>query len=261
MTGPPGAPEPPRPSSPTTSPTSPSTAATHRGAASPVGGVGGIPEDAVAFYAELESNNTRDWWAANKVRYTTSVRDPFTRLIEAVAPEFGTPRIFRPQRDTRFSPDKSPYKTHQGAILEVAEGLGYWIQLGADGLVTGGGFHHSAADQVARYRAAVDDDATGNALVGVVDGLRRSGFEIGGDSVRTRPRGVPADHPRLELMRHQSLVAWQAHGVPEWLPTQEVVERVRASWAQIRPLCDWLADRVGSTSDDSMRTRRAGGRR
>ena len=116
----------------------------------------GIPADAVAFYAELEANNTKDWWTANKERYEQSVREPFAALTDALADEFGEARIFRPYRDVRFSADKTPYKTEQGAIASAPGGAGYYVRLGSDGLVTGGGYMHGMPDQVARYRAALD---------------------------------------------------------------------------------------------------------
>jgi len=130
----------------------------------------GIPLDAVAFYAELEANNTKDWWAANKERYEQSVREPFSALTDALAEEFGEARIFRPYRDVRFSADKTPYKTEQGAIASASGGAGYYLRVGSDGLVTGGGYMHGMPDQVARYRAALDADTSGKALVAIVDG-------------------------------------------------------------------------------------------
>ena len=157
----------------------------------------GIPADAVAFYAELEANNTRDWWTANKERYEQSVREPFAALTDALADEFGEARIFRPYRDVRFSADKTPYKTEQGAIASAPGGAGYYVRLGSDGLVTGGGYMHGMPDQVARYRAALDAEGSGADLVAVVDTLRRKGFQIGGETLATRPKGVAADHPRL----------------------------------------------------------------
>ena len=174
----------------------------------------GIPADAVAFYAELEANNTRDWWTANKERYERSVREPFAALTDALADEFGEARIFRPYRDVRFSADKTPYKTEQGAIASAPGGAGYYVRLGSDGLVTGGGYMHGMPDQVARYRAALDAEGSGADLVAVVDTLRRKGFQIGGETLATRPKGVAADHPRLQLLRHKSLIAWRDRGTP-----------------------------------------------
>ena len=183
----------------------------------------GIPLDAVAFYAELEVNNTKDWWAANKERYEQSVREP-------------------------FSADKTPYKTEQGAIASASGGAGYYLRVGSDGLVTGGGYMHGMPDQVARYRAALDADTSGKALVAIVDGLRRKGFQIGGEMLATRPKGVAADHPRLELLRHKSLIAWRDRGTPTWMSTGSVVRYVSDDWRAIRPMVDWIGEQVGEST-------------
>lgn len=71
-------------------------------------GCPGIPLAAVDFYTELELNNHRAWWAANKGRYDTDVLEPMLALGAALADEFGAAKLFRPQRDVRFSSDKSP---------------------------------------------------------------------------------------------------------------------------------------------------------
>lgn len=223
----------------------------------------GIPADAVAFYAELEAYNTKwsgkgmtdevrhafaEWWAANKERYERSVREPISAVTDALADEFGEARLFRPYRDVRFSTDKTPYRTEQGAIAVDPAGTGYYLRLGADGLTTGGGYLHAMSDQVARYRAAVDADATGDQLIDVVNTLRRRGFQIGGETLATRPKGVAADHPRIELMRHKSLIAWRDRGTPSWMSTGSVVRHVRDDWRAIRPMVDWVREHVGATS-------------
>lgn len=219
-------------------------------------GFSGIPADAVTFYAELAGHNSRSWWAANKSRYEDSVRAPLLELTDALAEEFGPAKIFRPHRDVRFSPDKTPYKDRQGVIVELADGMGFYLQIGPEGLTTGGGYHHHASDQLSRYRAAVEVESSGSRLAQLVDALRVAGFEIGGDQLKTRPKGVPEDHPRLELLRHKSLVAWRDHGVPPWLSRPAVLEEVRADWRAIRPLGEWLASHVGPTHDQGRRFRR-----
>jgi uncharacterized protein (TIGR02453 family) len=208
----------------------------------------GIPADAVAFYAELEANNTKDWWTANKDRYERSVREPVEALTEALAEEFGEARVFRPYRDVRFSADKTPYKTEQGAIAAAPGGAGYYLRVGSDGLVTGGGYLHGMPDQVARYRAALDDNGAGEALVDIVNTLRRKGFQIGGETLTTRPKGVAADHPRLELLRHKSLIAWRDRGTPTWMSTGSVVRYVREDWRAIRPVVEWIGEYVGEST-------------
>lgn len=209
--------------------------------------VPGIPFDAVAFYRELEASNSREWWAANKDRYAVSVREPMAHLGDVLTDEFGEPKLFRPHRDVRFSKDKSPYKDHQGLFVPTSARMGWYVQVGADGLRTAGGFYASESDQVARYRASVADDVVGESLTGLVNTLSDNGFDIGGDLLATRPRGIPADHPRLELLRHRTLTASRDHGIPGWLESDEVADRVREDWEAMRPLVQWCDQFVGAT--------------
>jgi uncharacterized protein (DUF2461 family) len=162
--------------------------------------------------------------------YDEAVRAPMRTLLEALAPEFGaTPVMFRPYRDIRFSKDKTPYKTAQGGFLERAPGVGYHLQVDADGVRVGGGFHAHDRDHTARWRAAVDSPTAGPALVELVDTLEKAGFEVGGTQVRTRLRGVPPDHPRLDLMRREFLTAAR----PADPATRTTI---RAGYDELRPL-------------------------
>lgn len=205
----------------------------------------GIPFEAVDFYEELELDNSREWWTAHRERYDTAVRAPMEVLAAALEGEFGPSKLFRPNRDVRFSQDKSPYKTHQGVVVATASGMGWYVQVSAAGLMTAAGWYAGTAGQVARYRAAVDDEDTGADLRRLVDRLLAAGFDIDGDRLKTRPRGVAEDHPNLDLLRHRTLTAERQHGAPKWLPTREVLERVAADWRAYRPLMDWLAMQVG----------------
>ena len=205
----------------------------------------GFPAGAVNFYQRLEADNTRAFWQKNKDEYDELVRRPMLALLEELEPEFGPGHVFRPQRDIRFSADKSPYKTYQGGFVAREDGIGYYTQISADGLLAAGGFHSHAPDQVERYRTAVDDDVDGPRLQAVVDGLRVAGLEVGGDRLKTRPRGYPADHPRLELLRHRSLTAERMWPPEPWLATPEALDRVREVWRALVPLCDWVATQVG----------------
>jgi uncharacterized protein (TIGR02453 family) len=163
-------------------------------------------------------------------------------LLESLASRFdGTPAMFRPYRDVRFSADKSPYKTAQGGFLEIASGLGYWMQLDADGIMVGGGFHAHDKAQTARFRAAVDEDISGGKLVAVVGKLVKGGYAVGGGAVRTRPRGVPADHPRLDLMRHESLTVSRRLDPAECVsPT--FAKALTDHWKAVAPLVEWCRD-------------------
>lgn len=213
----------------------------------------GIPLDALDSFEELAAENTRTWWQAQRARWEESVREPMEWLTEALTDEFGAAHLYRPQRDVRFSHDKSPYKDHQGALAATVPGVGWYVQVSAAGLMTGGGFHPTGPDQTARYRAAVDAPATGQALEAVVHRLVGQGWETGGEAVRTRPRGVPADHPRLDLMRHKHLVVSRQHGAPDWLATDAVLDHVRADWRAVRPLVEWMTEHVGASQTPHRR--------
>jgi uncharacterized protein (TIGR02453 family) len=202
-------------------------------------GFAGFSDEAFEFYEGLRADNSKTYWQAHKQVYESRVRAPMQTLLDGLAPRFGgTPVLFRPYRDVRFSADKSPYKTAQGAFLEVVRGLGYWVQLDAEGVRVGGGFWPHDRAQVARYRAAVDADASGEALTKVVARLTRAGYEIGGDAVRTRPRGVAADHPRLELMRHESLTVGRPVDATE-SASAAFGETLAADWKKVAPLVEW----------------------
>jgi uncharacterized protein (TIGR02453 family) len=210
-----------------------------------MGTFSGFPAAAVSFYGDLERDNTRQFWVAHRETYEVAVREPMSLLLEELEPEFGPGKVFRPYRDLRFSRDKAPYKTHQGAFVELVAGTGFYVHLDADGLMVGGGFHAHTPPQIERFRRAVDDEPSGVRLVRLVDELTATGFEIGGDRLKTRPRGYPPDHPRIDLLRHRSLTVHHGYGCPPWLSTPDVAERVRAGWRTVRPLNDWLVEHVG----------------
>lgn len=200
----------------------------------------GIPPTAFGFYAELEENNNRGWWLQNKARYEEDVKKPLTALLAALEPRFGPAKIFRPNRDIRFSQDKSPYKTAQGAFASYQEGVGYYLQVGADGLLVGGGYHSHSPAQLARYRNAVDASATGESLQHIVQALDTAGFDVDGEKLKTVPRGFDSAHPRSELLKHKTLTAGVDLGQPDWLATPAAANEIAGLWEQLRPLVEWV---------------------
>jgi uncharacterized protein (TIGR02453 family) len=212
----------------------------------------GWPAEALDFYEGLEADNSKAYWTAHKAVYEEMVRGPMTELVEELAPEFGEPKIFRPYRDIRFSPDKSPYQTHIGAIV----GDGY-IQLSADGLAVGSGMHHMAPDQLDSYRRAVASDQAGAQLERIVAAIERQEIEVHGrDPLKTAPRGYPADHPRVGLLRYKGLVTWKQWPVEPWLGTAAAKQHVSAFLTASRPLCAWLEANVGPSAAEPARARR-----
>jgi uncharacterized protein (TIGR02453 family) len=202
----------------------------------------GWPDKALMFYEGLEADNSKSYWTANRAVYDQAVLAPMTELAEELAAELGgEPKIFRPYRDIRFSRDKTPYKTHIGATLG---GQGY-VQFSADGLGAGAGRWHLDAEPLARYRAAVAGPA-GAELAVIVAEIEKSGIEIHGhDPLKSAPRGYPADHPRIGLLRNKGLTTWQQWTPGPWLATSQGKDRVLAFLRSSAPLTDWLAGHVG----------------
>jgi uncharacterized protein (TIGR02453 family) len=217
------------------------------------GGFRGFPDEAFVFYEGLEADNSKTYWTAHKAAYEEHVRAPMLALLGELSPDFGAASMFRPYRDVRFSKDKSPYKTHQGAFVDTVPGVGYYVRVAADGLLAAAGFHSHGADQIERYRNAVDSDAAGKQLESVVATLRAAGFGLEGDALKTRPKGYPADHPRLELLRYRSMWAERSWPPQPWIHTAAAAGRVRDAWTATQPLVAWITEHVGQTHELSRR--------
>jgi uncharacterized protein (TIGR02453 family) len=205
----------------------------------------GWPAEALEFYEGLAADNSKTYWTSNKATYEQKVLAPMTELLAELEPEFGKGKIFRPNRDVRFSADKSPYKTAIGAVLEH----GGYVQLSADGLAAGNGMWMMAADQLERYRRSVADNASGEDLEKIIAEIERQRIEAGGhDTLKTAPRGYPRDHPRVDLLRNKGLVAWKQWPVAGWLGTAGAKRRVVDFLHATRPLADWLDRHVGPST-------------
>ena len=203
----------------------------------------GFPDAALDFYDDLELDNTKSFWEAHKHVYESAVREPMLALTAALADEFGTAKVFRPYRDVRFAKDKTPYKNHQGAIVQVGAATGYYVQIGSPGVSVGGGYYHAGGPDLARIRAAIDTEHSGEELKRIVDGLRAEHFEVRGEQLKTSPRGYAADHPRIDLLRYKSMSMTKAYGF-ENLATPALLDRVRDDWRALRPLVEWVRARV-----------------
>jgi uncharacterized protein (TIGR02453 family) len=204
----------------------------------------GWPAEALEFFEGLEADNSKTYWHRNRDVYDSMVRAPMEKLLEELAPEFGEGRIFRPYRDVRFSPDKSPYKTNIAATI----GDGY-IQLTADGLGVGSGMWEMAPDQLERYRAAVSEGRSGAKLVDLVANASAAGLEVTGhDVLKTAPKGYPKDHPRIELLRYKGLITWREWPAAAWLGTPRAKDRVVEFLRLSKPLNGWLRRHVGTST-------------
>ena len=201
----------------------------------------GWPEDFQRFFIGLELDNSRSYFAANKKLYDEAVRAPMEALVASLEPEFGAAKIFRINRDLRFSANKTPYKTNIAAVVGMERRGGY-LSLDARGLMVASGRYEMDAATLRRYREAVAADSPGTELQEIVDRLEAKGYTIGGEELKRVPPGYPADHPRARLLRHKRIYAWKMLGLQPWLGSSKAREHVIAGWREIEPLNKW-ADR------------------
>jgi uncharacterized protein (TIGR02453 family) len=224
----------------------------------------GFPPATFGWFGGLAADNSRDYFSAHRETYDRWVRGSLEEMLEGFADEFsGRVRMFRQNRDIRFSADKSPYKTTTyGLITERADGLApLYAQLSSEGLFAGSGYHVLAADQLARYRAAVDSDGPGPALEQALTTAEAAGVTVFGAALTGAPRGYSREHPRIGLLRHKSLFAGRRlKRGGKGIARDAALAHTRAAWLACAPLNAWLDAHVGA-SEITAESRQGRGRR
>jgi uncharacterized protein (TIGR02453 family) len=205
---------------------------------------------ATKFFAGLERDNSKEYWTANKAIFEKEVKEPMASLVDSLPDEFGPFKVFRMNRDIRFSADKSPYKTQHGAAHE-ADGTVYYVHLDAQGLMAACGAYMMAPDQLERYREAVAADSTGRALQDILDDLNARGLEVGhgmSEPLKTAPRGYPKDHPRVELLRQKAVSAHRRLEGSQLRDAAAVRQFVVDTFDACGPMNDWITSNIGSSA-------------
>jgi uncharacterized protein (TIGR02453 family) len=206
----------------------------------------GWPPAALAWFDDLAANNSREWFHEHRATYDAAVRGPLELLLDEVRDEFGDGIVSRPNRDTRFSKDKTPYKLQIYARLPRADGAVFYVSLRSEGLFVGGGVYLPDRSRLATMRAAIADDRTGAELARIVEALEGQGIELLEDgALKTAPKGYAVDHPRIRLLRLPHLAAGRLHPPGPWLHTRAALDRVVDGWRAVCPLVDWVGDHLG----------------
>jgi uncharacterized protein (TIGR02453 family) len=210
----------------------------------------GFSIEALAFYEGLEDDNSKAYWTAHKATYDLHVKGAMESFLGSLPVDYQPFHVFRPNRDVRFAKDKSPYKTQHGATSETEGGSIRYTHLAATGLLVAAGQYMMQTDQITRFRSAIDDNARSAQLVKVIAALRKKGYEIGpggNPPLKTTPKGYPADHPRIELLRWKGLIASVAISDAAVVTSPKVRAVAMKFWKDSEPLTDWLDANVGPT--------------
>lgn len=176
-----------------------------------------------SFIKELAANNDRPWFQDNKPRYEKHIKDAATRFIEDFDPKLqkiskhliADPRpvggsLFRIYRDTRFSKDKRPYKTHVGIRFqhEQAKNVhapGYYLHLATDGCFVGAGIWHPESKALAKIREAIDADPAAWKRAKNAKAFKAS-WKLEGDALKRAPKGYDPEHPLIEDLRRKDFI-------------------------------------------------------
>jgi uncharacterized protein (TIGR02453 family) len=211
----------------------------------------GFSPAATQFFEDLEDQNTREFWLAHKDVFDREVREPMAALLDSLPEEYQPFKIFRMNRDVRFSADKSPYKIMHGAAHGVP-GAVYYLHLDASGLMVACGSYMMAPDELERYRQAVADDASGEELSEILAALeRRRSLRVGpggSEPLKTAPRGFPRDHPRADLLRQKGLIAARTRVASELQNGVRLRAFVVETFQMCTDLTDWLRRHVGAST-------------
>ena len=203
----------------------------------------GWPEACQRFFIGLELDNSKSYFEAHRTVYETAVKGPMLALVASLEDELGPGKVFRANRDIRFSKDKSPYKTNIAADIGMGKGGGY-ISLDARGLLVASGRYEITPEQLAKYRRKVAAPASGQPLAAITAKLEKAGFELGGEELKRVPAGWPQDHPRARLLRHKRLYAYKNFGLQAWLGTPAARRHIVKAWKDAEPLNEWFAKHI-----------------
>jgi uncharacterized protein (TIGR02453 family) len=215
-----------------------------------------VPRDVFVFLSELRRHNNREWFNANKDRYLAEVRDPIVAFIASLAPGLGRisrqisvdPRpsggsLMRIYRDTRFSRDKTPYKTNVGIHFGLKaprdfEAPGYYLHLAPGEVFMGAGIWHPGADTLRAIRSAIVKDPRGWKQAS------RSGLSHDEATLKRPPRGFDPDHPLIEDLKRLSFTSGAEFNERQAC-APEFPARFVAACRDAAPLMRFLATAMG----------------
>ena len=213
-------------------------------------GFPGFPKEAVKFLSDLNANNTRDWFTANKVTYEAAIKQPAAGFCEAMSARLekmtGTPcksKIFRIHRDLRFSKDKTPYNAHLHISFTPETGQTsppcWFFGLEPNRIVLGGGTFGFDKQALDAFRERVDGP-DGKKLTKLLEKLETKGARTGEPDLKRVPSGYAQDHPHADLLRRKGISAWLDIKDTKSASSPEFVASCHQNFKMLKPVHQWL---------------------
>lgn len=220
----------------------------------------GFPTATLQFLHELAANNNREWFEANRERYENELLVPAVDFVatlgaelQAISPGLrvdtatnGTGTLMRIYRDTRFSADKTPYKTRLSGMFwegsgKKTESPAFGFQFSPQGMGLMAGMFAFPKPMLAAYREAVDDEVLGRELESAINQAQSQGdYQLQGEQLQRVPRGFADDHPRADLLRYKGLYFRSPAINPAQMTSAELVPLVYQHFQNMAPLQQWL---------------------
>jgi uncharacterized protein (TIGR02453 family) len=218
----------------------------------------GFSEETIKFFKGLKKNNEKKWFQTHKQDYETYVMNPARAFVMAMGDKLrkhipdivAVPKInkslFRINRDTRFSPDKSPYKTNLGIFFWEGsrprmECPGFYFHLEPPVLILGVGLYMFPKYLIDTYRNSVVHPEYGKKLAEIVAQIeKKKDFQIGGKHYKRIPAGYDSAHPNADLLLHNGLHVGAESPIPEEFYSKKLVDYCWKRYQSLLPIHAWL---------------------
>jgi uncharacterized protein (TIGR02453 family) len=214
----------------------------------------GFSPDALSFLRSLKRNNRREWFQPRKEKYEALIKAPMLEFVAALneemarfAPAYVTPpakAVYRIYRDTRFSPNKTPYKTHIAAIFPRSsavkrEGAVFYIHFTEKELLAFGGVWGPDRDELLAYRTLLQQNHEEFQSLLNNKSLRKTVGGLQGEQLSRMPKGFPVDHPAEGLLRQKQWYLESTLPISV-LTTPRVVPELAKRFAVMAPMVEFL---------------------
>ena len=210
--------------------------------------------ETLRFLRGLKRNNRREWFNARRDVYETEVREPMAKIVERLAVDFrafapelvASPKVsmYRIYRDTRFSENKTPYKTHVAAVfptrgLAKHEGAGLYFHVSTEDVWVGGGMYMPQPQQLQAVREHIASNVRQLRAIVESPAFTRKVGALDGDKLTRVPRGFPKDHEAAEYLKYRHFIAG-AEFPPAFATSPKFYTTLVSVFREVLPLARFL---------------------
>ncbi len=215
-------------------------------------------ESSLRFLKRLKRNNTREWFDQHRDEYEATIKIPVRKLVAELRPllvsrlphlEVSARSVYRINRDTRFSDDKTPYKTWVGCLFwdrrfKRNEGPALYLGLDPTGIAIGGGIWRFEPLQRAIFRERVTTPPSESEFASAASRAKKAGYELLGRELKKVPAGYDPDHPHVDFLLHNGLYASRELDMPSGFGGPRFAPQLAKLFDPCVPLMGWLASEI-----------------